>query len=292
MHLATGEYYAIKVLSKQLIFQKDRIMKVFNEKSIMSSIRFEFLAQLDYFFQDHNFLYFATPYCPGGDLYTQLRKYKQFPEMVAKFYIAQITLALEYLHSLSLIHRDVKPENVVIGFDGYIKLTDFGFSKRVVGRTYSFCGTAEYIAPEILKGEGYGFAVDWWAMGIMLYELIFGRSPFENKNRLKIFSLIQSGDYRFPQGQWSSSDVRDLIDELLQNNYTKRLGNLKGGAKDIKNHPFFHDLDWKELLKKRIRPPFKPKMKSIRDSSHFSKVPFDQLVKAQDNFKDYFSILD
>jgi serine/threonine protein kinase len=169
-------------------------------------------------------------YAKCGDLISALQKFQRFPVSLVRFYAAQVVLALEHLHSKSLIYRDLKPENILIGDDGYIKLADFGFIKRLApwDRAYTFCGTPEYMAPEIVAGGGYGHSVDFWALGIMMFELMYGRPPFMGDDPMEIFKQIKECKLKFPS--WFDKDARRLIRRFCMHDLTQRYGNLVGGS--------------------------------------------------------------
>ena len=181
----TGEYFAIKSIRKDVLIETDQIESTKLERDILLECNNDFMVGMDYVFQNDLRLYFVMPFIRGGELYKHFLKCKRFPEQKVKFYIAQIIIAIGHLHSKNILHRDLKLENIMINENGYLKLIDFGLAKIVPGNetTMSFCGTPEYIAPEMVAGKGHGKAVDWWAVGILIYEMLIGVTPFYNKSR-------------------------------------------------------------------------------------------------------------
>ena len=173
----------------------------------------------------------------------------------------------EYLHSKDIIYRDLKPENILIDTKGYLKLTDFGFAKVVEGRTYTLCGTPEYLAPEILLNKGHGKPVDWWTFGVLLYEMIAGIDPFNDEDPMLIYQKILKGKVKFPSS--FPSNAKSLVKHLLVQDLSKRYGNLKNGVNDIKNHRFFKDLDWSALVKYKIKPAYIPNISGNGDCKNF-----------------------
>jgi protein kinase A len=173
----------------------------------------------------------------------------------------------EYLHSKNIIYRDLKPENILIDKTGYLKLTDFGFAKICEGRTYTLCGTPEYLAPEILLNKGHGKPVDWWTFGVLVYEMCAGIDPFNDEDPMLIYQKILKGKLKFPTT--FNSNAKSLVKHLLESDLSKRYGNLKGGVADIKNHRFFKGLDWNNLVEMKITPSYLPKVSSGSDTSNF-----------------------
>lgn len=207
-------------------------------------------------------------YACGGELFTWLRKNKRFSEKTAKFFACEILLAIEYMHSKNVIFRDLKPENVLIDETGHVKLADFGFAKTVKDKTWTMCGTPEYLAPEVILGTGHDKAVDYWAFGVLLYEMLAGYPPFYGReSQMEIYTKIVSGKYAFPS--FISKTAKDLIKKLLAKNKMKRLGNLKDGVADIKAHKFFDGVNWEKVVKKKTVSPININLDCAGSSKYF-----------------------
>ncbi|KAJ3101595.1 serine/threonine protein kinase, AGC [Phlyctochytrium planicorne] len=266
---STKIIYAMKSLRKVDIVATKQVKHVMNERDLLRSVRHPFIVNLLATFQDPKHLYLIMEYVPGGDMFTHLKKFRRFPEHVARFYTAEILLALEYIHSKDIVYRDLKPENILLALDGHIKIADFGFAKRL--RTediaMTFCGTPAYMAPEIILKHGYSKSVDWWSLGIVCYELQAGYSPFQADNALRIYENIVDGEMR-----WSSqinATAKDLIRKLLEMSPARRLGSGRGGAREIKDHVWFRGLDWKGFEAKEIAAPHVPTVANDGDVSNF-----------------------
>lgn len=190
-----NKFYALKILEKRNVIKTKQVEHTLNEKKILNTTSFPFLTSLVYSFKDNANLYIVLEFIAGGEMFTHLVKLKRFSENLARFYCAQVVLAVEYLHSLDILHRDLKPENTLIAQDGYIKISDFGFAKQVPKRTFTLCGTPEYLAPEIIQSKSYGKPVDWWAVGILTYEMTTGNPPFQSDQPVKIYEKIMVSNF-------------------------------------------------------------------------------------------------
>ncbi|KAJ3271759.1 hypothetical protein HDV01_006367 [Terramyces sp. JEL0728] len=274
-------YYALKRLYKAHIIKNKQIDHTLSERSILSRINFPFIVNLVCTFNDELNVYFLMEYAIGGELFTHLRRAGRFSNEMAKFYSGQITLAMEHLHGLDIIYRDLKPENILLDYQGNVKIADFGFAKVVPDRTWTFCGTAEYIAPEIIKSQGHGKAVDWWALGVLVFEMY---PPFYHEEPLGIYQLIIAGKVNFPPH--FAPQAVDIIRRFLTADLSKRLGNLQYGALQVKAHPWFESFNWDDLLAKNIRPPIVPFISGLGDTRNFDEYP-DELPQQEIVPKEY-----
>lgn len=263
--------YAMKILRKKAIVARNQVEHTKSERKILQALQHPFLMTLRFAFQTDAKLYFVLDYVRGGELFYHLKKRRKFTEDEARIFVAEVGLALGHLHSLDIIYRDLKPENILLHASGHIRLTDFGLSKDLDPNrpeAHTFCGTPEYLAPEIIAHKGHSFEVDWWSLGILLYELTGGIPPFYSQNVNEMYQKIQQDKVKFPNTM--SEPCRDLITQLLEREPTKRLGS-KNDIEDIKPHRFFKRLDWEKLYKMEIDPPYKPKVSGEEDTSNFSK---------------------
>lgn len=265
------DFYAMKMLKKSAIIRLKQVDHINSEKDILLSLEHPFIVNLFGTFHDTRFLYLLLEYVVGGEFFTHLRKAGRFSNDDSKFYSACITCIFDYCHGKNIIYRDLKPENVLLARDGYLKLTDFGFAKIIEYRTYTLCGTPEYIAPEVLLNKGHGKPVDWWTLGILVYEMIVGYPPFVDEDPMGIYQKILSGKIVFPK--FFDKNAKVLVKKLLTADLGKRFGNLKNGVDDIKNAKWFADLHWDNLLGREIAAPYKPEVKSDKDVSQFEDYP-------------------
>ena len=223
----------MKILSLRNIIKLEQVEHVRNEKKILARVNHPFLLSLEWSSVDSNYLYLLLPYVSGGELFSYLRSARQFSLSTTLFYSAEIVSALEYLHTLSIAYRDLKPENILLDKEGHIVITDFGFSKEVTTRAWTQCGTPDYMAPEIILGIGHTMAVDWWALGVLIFEMMVGHPPFSD-SILGVYDNILMGRIQWP----SSLDriAKDLIQKLLIQDTARRLGSSDTGSQDVKNH--------------------------------------------------------
>ncbi|XP_069036042.1 ribosomal protein S6 kinase alpha-2 isoform X4 [Lepisosteus oculatus] len=274
----TGQLYAMKVLKKATLKVRDRVRSKM-ERDILAEVNHPFIVKLHYAFQTEGKLYLILDFLRGGDLFTRLSKEVMFTEEDVKFYLAELALALDHLHSLGIIYRDLKPENILLDEEGHIKITDFGLSKEAIDhdkRAYSFCGTIEYMAPEVVNRRGHTQSADWWSFGVLMFEMLTGSLPFQGKDRKETMALILKAKLGMPQ--FLSPEVQSLLRALFKRNPSNRLG--PDGVEEIKRHPFFGTIDWNKLYRKEIKPPFKPAVGRPEDTFHFdpeftSRTPTD-----------------
>ncbi|GIX60730.1 protein kinase domain containing protein [Babesia caballi] len=262
---------AIKRLKKHSLIAQKQVDHVISEKKLLASVSHPFIVNMLGTFKDDHYLYIVMECVFGGDFFGYLRSVDKLSSEAAMFYAAQITSIFDYMHSHNIIYRDLKPENLLMDRDGYLKLTDFGFAKVVEMRTYTLCGTPEYLAPEILLNKGHGKAVDWWTLGILIYEMLVGYPPFYNEDPMGIYKKILECRLIFPR--FYDADAKELTKKLLTFDPSKRIGNLHKGADDIRASPWFASLNFDKLLKKQLTPPFVPELRSKDDTSRFDKYP-------------------
>eukprot|EP00929_Paragymnodinium_shiwhaense_P092832 TRINITY_DN5284_c0_g1_i2.p1 TRINITY_DN5284_c0_g1~~TRINITY_DN5284_c0_g1_i2.p1 ORF type:complete len:360 (+),score=88.43 TRINITY_DN5284_c0_g1_i2:184-1263(+) len=263
--------FALKIMKKSEVIRLKQVEHVKAELSILSLIHHPFIVNLLCSFQDEKRLFILLEFVNGGELFSHLRKEGRLPNDDARFYAGEIVLAFEYLHQQTIVYRDLKPENLLIDSEGHMKITDFGFAKIVEDRTWTLCGTPEYLAPEIIQSKGHGRAVDWWALGILIFEMLGGYPPFYDENPFGIYQKVLAGRIDFPK----HFDVRakDLIKRLLTHDRAKRYGCLKNGAEDIKKHKWYKGMEWEQLIHRQVPPPFRPPVKAADDTTMFDRYP-------------------
>ncbi|XP_037038298.1 protein kinase C isoform X1 [Bradysia coprophila] len=266
----TDECYAVKVLKKDAIIQDDDVDCTMTEKRILAlAAKHPFLTALHSCFQTPDRLFFVMEYVNGGDLMFQIQRARKFDEGRAAFYAAEVTLALQFLHRHGVVYRDLKLDNILLDQKGHCKLADFGMCKEGIidgVLTSTFCGTPDYIAPEILQELEYGPSVDWWALGVLMYEMMAGQPPFEADNEDDLFESILHDDVLYPV--WLSREAVSILKGFMTKNPARRLG-CTGNENQIRSHPFFKELDWTALELRRVEPPFRPKVRNPRDALNF-----------------------
>lgn len=264
---ATEKSYALKAIRKCQVVELGQQSHIVNEKKVMGMLKSRFLVNLHTTYKDQWRVYFLLDVCLGGELFTILRKMRSFKEPTARFYAGCVIEAFDYMHSLNVIYRDLKPENLVMDGTGYLKVTDFGFAKVVVNKTFTLCGTPDYLAPEIVTGQGHGKGVDWWTLGVLIYEMIASFPPFFDDEPMMTYRKIISCKFKFPK--YLSPESKDIISRLLKVRPTKRLGVLRGGAKLLREHLWFAKFEWAKLASGEMAVPIKPNVKAQDDISNF-----------------------
>ncbi|WFD42175.1 non-specific serine/threonine protein kinase [Malassezia psittaci] len=282
----TNRVYAMKIIRKAHIISRSEVTHTLAERTVLAQVNSPFIVPLKFSFQSPDKLYLGLAFVNGGELFHYLQKEGRFSEERARFYTAELFCALEHLHDFNVIYRDLKPENILLDYTGHIALCDFGLCKLNMGdqeTTHTFCGTPEYLAPELLLGQGYTKSVDWWTLGVLLYEMLAGLPPFYSEDVNEMYRKILHDPLTFPPD--FQPDARDLLARLLHREAPKRLGYGAHGATDIKNHPFFtKHIDWVQLLAKKVQPPYKPGVRSALDTSNFD--PEFTSEPAQDSMVD------
>lgn len=307
---AVNKGLAIKMLKKHEVVRLSQIEHILAEKAILAAISSNgdgmtshpFIVSLFCTFHDDRNLFMVLEYVNGGEFFTHLRRAGRLDNEAARFYTGCVATVFEHLHQKNIIYRDLKPENLLLDSQGFLKVTDFGFAKKVVFKTYTLCGTPEYIAPEVLLNKGHGKGVDWWTLGILMYEMLSGQPPFVDEDPMGIYQQILKGKITFPR--YFDRSAKALIKKILTADLTKRLGCLKNGANDIKNHKWFTHaspkFDFVKLLEagrasddKIMSPPIKPSVTGPFDTSNFDPYPDSTtetpvyVPKGDDPFQDF-----
>ncbi|TPX22712.1 hypothetical protein DIZ76_014591 [Coccidioides immitis] len=281
----TGRIYAMKTIRKAHIISRSEVEHTLAERSVLSQINNPFIVPLKFSFQSPEKLYLVLAFVNGGELFHHLQREQRFDINRARFYTAELLCALECLHGFNVIYRDLKPENILLDYSGHIALCDFGLCKldmKDEDRTNTFCGTPEYLAPELLLGLGYTKAVDWWTLGVLLYEMLTGLPPFYDEDTNEMYRKILQEPLTFPSSDIVPAAARDLLTRLLDRDPQRRLG--ANGAAEIKAHHFFANIDWRKLLQRKYEPSFRPNVVDARDTGNFdseftSEAPTDSYVE-------------
>jgi len=258
-------------LPKDIVIKQNLVKYAFAEKNILSELDHPFIVKLHCSFQTKHRLFLLLDYCPGGDLAKVLQKEHKFSEERARNYLCEVLLAIAELHSREIIYRDLKPDNVVLDEEGHALLTDFGLSKEGVKENdfaMSFCGSVAYLAPEILARSGHGRSVDWYLLGVLLYEMLVGIPPYYSRHKEKIFENIKRGPLQVPSDM--PSVALDLIVKLLNRDPSQRLGSGPGDAEEVMEHPFFKGINWKDVKDRKLKMPKPHVRKVVPSSSHFA----------------------
>ncbi|KZV97998.1 Pkinase-domain-containing protein [Exidia glandulosa HHB12029] len=296
----TSRIYALKTIRKAHIASRPgEITHILAERTVLALVNNPFIVPLKFSFQSPDKLYLVMSFVNGGELFYHLQREGKFDQNRSRFYAAELLCALEHLHSFNVVYRDLKPENILLDYTGHIALCDFGLCKLNMGeqeKTNTFCGTPEYIAPELLRSQGYTKTVDWWTLGVLLFEMMTGLPPFYDENVETMYQRILHDPLRFPDDM--SQEARSIIIGLLNRDPARRLGN--NGGEEIKRHPFFSRyIDWNRLLARKIQPPFKPSVESALDVANFdseftSEAALDSVVEdshlsetVQDQFRGF-----
>ncbi|KIY65339.1 kinase-like protein [Cylindrobasidium torrendii FP15055 ss-10] len=274
-------FYAMKVLNKEKVVRMSQVEHTRNEARLLGLVESDFIIKLWGSFQDTQHLFMIMDFVAGGELFSLLRRSAGgvFPAHTCKFYSAEVYLALEYLHSHGIIYRDLKPENILLNHDGHIKLADFGFAKKC-DTTFTMCGTPDYIAPELIAKTRYNKSVDWYALGVLIYEMLAGMPPYHDprdhhQNPVVLYEKIRMGPDYIHWSSYIDPIARNLIRQLMESDPSKRLGNMQGGPQDIMQHYFYYDVNWEELRRKRTQPPYMPSIHGEGDASAFERYPED-----------------
>lgn len=291
-HKKTNYTYAAKVMNKEKIVRMNQAHRVVEEKRILQSICCKFLTDLRFTFKTNSNLFLLMPFIKGGELFSYLKKSTRFPESQVRFYVAQVLLAFEYLHTIEVVYRDLKPENVILECDGYLKLIDFGFAKHVPTSTSSFIGTPEYMAPEMLirtrREKGYGYSVDVWSMGVFIYELTTGSPPFSGDNLFQVFNRIIKRKYSMPAD--FNVSLMDLLQKIFQVDVELRIGCGTQGVVELKNHAWFSEINWWALFEKKVKPYFIPTCSDQKEDANFSTYDEEPIEESEEEqYQELFS---
>jgi len=287
-HKETEHTYALKGVSKKSIVDNNQGKHIMSEKRVMMRFNHPFLVRLYNTYNQKDLLFFLLEPVLGGELFTLLRNKQLFAESESIFYAGCVVLAFEYMHMKGTVYRDLKPENLLIDSDGYIQVTDFGFAKRIGdGKTWTLCGTPDYLCPEIVNGSGHGKGADWWTVGVLIYEMLTGKTPFYAHDQMDMFENIVHAKVPYPSTM--STEAKDLLKGLLARKQTKRLGVIRekcngemmAGPRLIKKHPWWghsNGFNWEDLYHKKIKAPYKPKIKNNMDLRNFDQEVEPEMI--------------
>ncbi|NXL76301.1 KGP2 kinase, partial [Leptocoma aspasia] len=267
--------FAMKCIKKKHIVDTKQQEHIYSEKKILEQICSPFVVKLYRTFKDNKYVYMLLEACLGGELWSLLRDRGSFDEFTTKFCVGCVTEAFDYLHQIGIIYRDLKPENLILDAEGYIKLVDFGFAKKIGSgqKTWTFCGTPEYVAPEVILSKGHDFSVDFWSLGILVYELLTGSPPFSGADQMMTYNLILKGIEKLDFPKIITRRPEDLIRRLCRQNPTERLGNLRNGINDIKKHRWLSGFNWDSLKVRKLTSPLKRELSGPTDYSYFDSYP-------------------
>lgn len=281
----TNRAFALKLMNKRQCIEYGQHEGVIREKNILANIDHPFLLKMWGSYQDERNLMMLVDLIQGGELFTVIHSDKRdgICNADAVFYASCILEGLGHLHERNICYRDLKPENALIDHQGYCIVVDYGFAKVVTNKTFTLCGTPEYLAPEIILSKGHNKGVDYWAFGVLIYEMLVGRSPFYDPDQMRLFKKIVQAKYTYPENRSVSKFADDLIGSLLQRKQSNRLGNLKGGHIDVQKHPWFDEMDLPKLLRRELEAPWKPVIKDVLDASNFE--DFSTAEKDEDDDK-------
>jgi serine/threonine protein kinase len=276
----SGQLYAMKIIKKQFIVRAKKLSQIATERKVMGLLNHPFIVKLNWAFQSvtsmqTDELCLVMDFCPGGELFFHLHNIGRFSEDQAKFYFAEVLIALEHLHSLDIVYRDLKPENILLDLDGHVRLADFGLAKDRMHEgalTYSFCGSPEYMSPEMLEKRGHGRAVDYYSLGALLYEMVTGLPPFYSTDKTEMYEQISF--HPLPMPPFISRSARSLLEGLLHKNPTERLG-ARFGIEEIKAHPWCSKIKWGKLLQRKILPPFRPNFTNSNFDPQYTQMQID-----------------
>ncbi|TKR62625.1 hypothetical protein L596_026555 [Steinernema carpocapsae] len=292
-HIHTERHYALKVMNIAKLVATRQVEHVHSEKRLLAKLKHPFIVKLLSTAKDATNIYMTLEFLPGGEIFSYLRATGAFPSPMAKFYAAEVVLALEYIHSFRIAYRDLKPENLMLTAEGHIKLTDFGFAKVIHTRSWTICGTAEYLAPEVLSGVGHNQSVDWWALGILIFELMSGKTPYNGGNADEIHeNIFENPNITFPRKTFSTN-AKEIVNALLKIEVPDRLGCRKAGSKEVRTHPWFSTINFDDLEALKVKPPLVPTIHHDGDIGNFDSYDDvepedDENVKASQRDLDLF----